>query len=317
MTGQPESYSGQVTADEAGQRLDVYLAARLRDVSRSQVRALLLANGATVNGAVGKPATKLRGGDTVRVVGPLPVLPGALLVPEEIPLSVVYEDENLVVLDKPAGMVVHPSVGHSTGTLVHALLARYPELREEGSQRPGIVHRLDKDTSGLMLVARDLTTLHYLQDLLRERRVLKEYTLLCCGGLEPLQGRIEAPVARDPANRLRMAVVSHGRAAATEYHTVARLASHTVARARLETGRTHQIRVHFAAIGRPLAGDALYGRCTAPLLERQFLHSSRLGLTLPGDEYKEWRSPLPHDLQDCLRVLGLNPQELDEAEEGP
>ncbi len=316
MTGQPEPSVGQVTADQVGQRLDVYLAARLPNVSRSQVRTLLNSGGALVNGAAAKPATKLREGDIIRVVVPLPALPGVRLEPEEIPLAVVYEDENLVVLDKPAGMVVHPSAGHATGTLVHALLARYPELGEEGSQRPGIVHRLDKDTSGLMLVARNLGTLHYLQNLLRERRVLKEYTLLCCGGLEPQQARIEAPIARDPGNRLRMAVVSHGRAAATEYHTVARLTSHTLARARLETGRTHQIRVHFAAIGRPLAGDALYGRCTAPLLERQFLHSSRLGLILPGGEYKEWRSPLPHDLQDCLRALGPDPQDLDEAAPG-
>ncbi|MDP9350770.1 MAG: S4 domain-containing protein, partial [Chloroflexota bacterium] len=138
MTGQPEPSVGQVTADQVGQRLDVYLAAKLPDVSRSQVRTLLNSGGALVNGAAGKPATKLREGDIIRVVVPLPALPGVRLEPEEIPLSVVYEDEHLVVLDKPAGMVVHPGAGHATGTLVHALLARYPELGEEGSQRPGI-----------------------------------------------------------------------------------------------------------------------------------------------------------------------------------
>lgn len=306
VIGQPKFYSAEIGPDEAGQRLDVYLAGTMPGVSRSQARELVLSGNITVNGIVSKPSAKLRTGDIVQGEWPTSLPFGPQIVPEEIPLTVVYEDKDLVVLDKSAGMVVHPSAGHSSGTLVHALLARYPELQEDGSERPGIVHRLDKDTSGLMLVARNRPTMHYLQDLLRERRVLKEYTLLCCGALEPPTARIEAPIARDPANRLRMAIVSNGRSAATEYETRMRLGAYTLALARLETGRTHQIRVHFSAIRHPLAGDALYGRCTAPLLDRQFLHSSRLALVLPSGEEKEWRSPLPPDLRACLSALGVD-----------
>jgi 23S rRNA pseudouridine1911/1915/1917 synthase len=233
----------------------------------------------------------------------------AHLEPEDIPLKIVYEDEDLVVIEKPAGMVVHPSAGHSSGTLVHALLARYPELRSGDArpgdeERPGIVHRLDKDTSGLMLVARTQHSLRYLQAAMHDRQVLKEYTLLCCGPLDPASARIEASIGRHPGNRLKMAVVSTGRPSVSEYETMQTLPQHTLTLARLHTGRTHQIRVHFASIGRPIAGDRLYGGCALPGLERQFLHASRLGLTLPGGKHVEWQSPLPEDLEKCLLAAG-------------
>lgn len=299
----------RVGPELAGERFDVYLAGSLPDLSRSRASELIRSGAALLNGVPAKPSARVQAGDLVSVVA-LPSTPRTELEPEDIPLQVVYEDSDLLVLDKPAGMVVHPSAGHETGTLVHALLARYPELRgaawapgEAVEQRPGIVHRLDKDTSGLMLVARNARSLRYLQDALRERRVLKEYTLLCCGAPSPPDGRIDAPVGRHPTNRLKMAVVSTGRQALTEYETRELLGPHTLMLARLHTGRTHQIRVHFAAIGHPLAGDALYGRCTAPLLERQFLHSSRLALVLPNGRHAEWSSPLPSDLAACLDAV--------------
>ncbi len=305
-----EPLASRVEPSRAGERLDAYLAATLPGVSRSQASELIRTGAVLLNGVRAKPSTKVQAGDIVSLAGPLPAPAQTRLEPEEIPLGVVYEDADVVVLDKAAGMVVHPSAGHETGTLVHALLARYPELRGEvtepgsvAAQRPGIVHRLDKDTSGLMLVARNTRSLRYLQDAMRERRVLKEYTLLCCGALDPPSGRIDAPVGRHPTNRLRMAVVSNGRAALTEYETLESLGRYTLALARLHTGRTHQIRVHFSSVGYPLAGDSLYGKCTAPGLSRQFLHSSRLALELPSGRHAEWSSPLPSDLAECLATV--------------
>ncbi len=305
MTSQPEIVTLRAEPSDEGRRLDVFLASRLEGESRSSAQQLIASGGVLLNGRPARPSARLGPGDTVSVAlaglgapGPSP------LVPEDVPLDVVYEDEDVVVLDKPAGMVVHPSPGHERGTLVHALLARYPELGAEGGERPGIVHRLDRDTSGLMLVARHARAHRYLQDLLRERRVLKEYTLLCCGELSPPAATIEAPISRHPRDRLRMAVVSTGRPAVTEYRTLRALAGHTLASARPITGRTHQIRVHFASIVHPIAGDSLYGGCSAPGLRRQFLHSSRLELTLPSGRTCKWHSPLPPDLEATLAALG-------------
>jgi 23S rRNA pseudouridine1911/1915/1917 synthase len=296
-----------VPEDAGGQRFDVFVAAAA-GMSRTQARAAVEAGDALLNGTPARPSVKLRPGDAVALPSaPPPAGAGRELAAEDIPLDVVHEDSDVAVIDKPAGMVVHPAAGHDTGTLVHALLGRYPELRGEGGDRPGIVHRLDKDTSGLMLVARNARSMAFLQDALREHRVLKEYTLLCCGTVRPPRGSIEAPIGRHPANRLRMAVVSSGRAALTEYETVRTFPRHTLALARLHTGRTHQIRVHFASAGHPLAGDALYGACTAPALGRQFLHSSRLALTLPNGRPMEWRSPLPPDLARCLAAVTAGP----------
>lgn len=297
--------AGPETAD---QRIDVVISAK-QGVSRTQARTAILRGDVLLNGSPVKPSARLQLGDEVTVLDS-PSAPAVThLEPEDIPLKVVYEDEDLVVIEKPAGMVVHPSAGHSSGTLVHALLARYPELRSGDArpgdeERPGIVHRLDKDTSGLMLVARTQHSLRYLQAAMHDRRVLKEYTLLCCGPLDPASARIEAPIGRHPGNRLKMAVVSTGRPSVTEYETMQALPQHTLTLARLHTGRTHQIRVHFASIGRPIAGDRLYGGCAVSGLERQFLHASRLGLTLPGGKRAEWQSSLPEDLEKCLLAVG-------------
>ena len=297
-----------VGPETADQRIDVVISAK-QGVSRTQARTAILRGDVLLNGSLVKPSARLQLGDEVTVLDS-PSAPAVThLEPEDIPLKVVYEDEDLVVIEKPSGMVVHPSAGHSSGTLVHALLARYPELRSGDArpgdeERPGIVHRLDKDTSGLMLVARTQHSLRYLQTAMHDRRVLKEYSLLCCGPLDPASARIEAPIGRHPGNRLKMAVVSTGRPSVTEYETMQALPQHTLTLARLHTGRTHQIRVHFASIGRPIAGDRLYGGCAVSGLERQFLHASRLGLTLPGGQRVEWQSSLPEDLENCLLAVG-------------
>jgi 23S rRNA pseudouridine1911/1915/1917 synthase len=297
-----------VGPDDVGRRLDVYLAERLGGSSRSRSRELIQRGEVKLNGASARPGVRLRVGDTVShpaSAGAPATAPSARPEPEPIPLTVLHEDADVVVLDKPTGMVVHPSPGHRTGTLVHALLARYPELRVAEGERPGIVHRLDKDTSGLMLVARHEAALRALQEEFRARRARKEYTLLACGALVPPSGVIEGPIGRHPRNRLKMAVIGAGRPASTAYEMMAEAPGYSLARARIHTGRTHQIRVHLASIHRPIAGDALYGGCEAPELARQFLHSSRLGIALPSGEWGEWESPLPSDLSRTLELLGL------------
>ncbi len=282
----------------------MFLAEQIGQVSRSRVQALIGSGKVLLNGVPARASTRLRPRDVVqfpRSVPVEPVLPG----PENIPLSVVYEDMDLLVIEKPPGMVVHPSPGHASGTLVNALLARYPDIGKEGGQRPGIVHRLDKDTSGLMLIGRNAYSTQYLQDQLREHKVLKEYTLLCCGVLQPPTGRIEGPIGRDPRNPLRMGIVSSGREAVTSYETLAVRDNRSLVLARLHTGRTHQIRLHFSSVGHAIAGDSLYGRCEAPGLHRQFLHASRLALTLPDGRQMEWRSMLPADLRPTLDRLQI------------
>lgn len=300
-----EVHTVVVDEESAGHRLDVFLTQQIDGVSRARIQGLIEQGTVSLNGAPARSSARIATGDVVGWPQVLPPSTPTALEPEDIPLDIVYEDTDVVVLDKPAGIVVHPATGHSTGTLVHALLARYPELRAEGGERPGIVHRLDKDTSGLMLVARNDRSMRHLQDELRDRRVTKEYVALCCGTLGPSTGHIEAPIGRHPRNPLKMAVVSNGRYALTEYETLATGDAHTLLRVRLHTGRTHQIRVHLSAIHHPLAGDALYGACTAPGLSRQFLHSAHLALRMPGGEQGEWHSPLPPDLREALVAVGI------------
>ena len=235
------------------------------------------------------------------------------LVAAEIPLVLVYQDEHLLVVDKPPGMVVHPAPGHAAGTLVNALLARVPELAASDSPRPGIVHRLDRDTSGLILVARSEKVRRTLQQQFKERRVAKAYLALLHGHLQPAWGRIEAPIGRDPRHRQRMAVLAGGREAITEYHVreqfardVGPAAGHySLVEAQPHTGRTHQIRVHFASIEHPVVGDAVYGRRGRSLpLERQFLHAWRLSFQHPVTRNKmELEAPLPQDLEEVLAFL--------------
>jgi 23S rRNA pseudouridine1911/1915/1917 synthase len=234
------------------------------------------------------------------------------LVAEAIPLDIVYEDGQLLVVNKPAGMVVHPAPGHSHGTLANAVLAHCPELATSGGQRPGIVHRLDRDTSGLIVVAKSEKARRALQRQFKERQVYKAYWALLYGHLQPAWGRIEAPIGRDPNHRQRMAVLPGGREAVTEYH-VLELFAHQVGPAAGEyclveaqphTGRTHQIRVHFASIGHPVVGDAVYGRRRGDLLARQFLHARRLAFQHPATGQRiELEVPLAEDLEVTLALL--------------
>lgn len=298
------SYSLTVDAQGGGERLDRYVVRALPDLSRSYAQQLIAAGRITVNGRPARASLGLRAGDLVDVAVP-PPQPIAL-VPEAIPLTVVYEDADVVVVDKPAGMVVHPAPGHPGGTLVNALLARYPDMQVAGDLRPGIVHRLDAGTSGLLVVARHDAALRDLADQQRARQMRKIYLAVAEGRFKQAEGTIDAPVGRHPSDRLRMAVTAKGRPARTHYRVVEELGGYTLLELRLETGRTHQIRVHLQHIGRPVLGDQLYGvRKGRPTLglERQFLHAQQLGFRLPGGDWHEFSSPLPDDLQLVLKKL--------------
>ena len=290
-----------VVQEEGAERLDLYVAHHCPDVSRSHAQRLIEEGFVTVNGRPAKPSRLLQRGDrvVVRVPPPSPLD----LEPEAIPLSIVYEDHDLLVVDKPAGMAVHPGAGRSRHTLVNALLARCPDLTGVGGVlRPGIVHRLDKDTSGLLLVAKNDRAHTALSQQLKERTVEKGYLALVTGRLEPKEGVIEGAIGRDPRNRKRMAVVEGGRPARTAYRVREYLDGCTLVEVTPSTGRTHQIRVHFAAVGHPIVGDAVYGR-PSPFVGRQFLHACRLGFHHPGDgRWLVFESPLPADLQQALRL---------------
>jgi 23S rRNA pseudouridine1911/1915/1917 synthase len=293
------------TEADTGQRLDRFVAGLVGDLSRSFVQQLLDDGHITVNGKLARPSYTLRGGEQIAVTVPPPE--PTSLQPEAIPLAVVYEDADVVVVDKPAGMVVHPAPGHSGGTLANALLARYPEMQINGGVRPGIVHRIDQDTSGLLVVARHDRAMQALTEQQRARRMLKVYLCVVEGRFREPEGTIDAPLGRHPADRLRMAVTPSGRDARTHYRVLEELGDYTLLEVRLETGRTHQIRVHMLHRSRPVLGDQTYGgRKSRPSfgLERQFLHAHRLGFFHPADEsWREFVSPLPPDLEEALRRL--------------
>lgn len=302
----------ELRVSEGGQRLDKYVAL-VPGLSRSRAQKLIEEGLVTVNGGMAKPSYRLVTGDDIVVRIPPPERLD--VQPEPIPLDIVYEDENIIVVNKPAGMVVHPAYGHRTGTLVNAVLAYCPELAgTEGDFRPGIIHRLDKDTSGLIIVAKKDAAYRHLQHQFKRREVKKVYLALLEGRLEPTRGVIEAPIGRDKKRRKRMAVVEGGREACTEYQVAEYFGGgtgrvsrpYTLVEAEPKTGRTHQVRVHFASIGHPLAGDPVYGfrkqRLTG--LQRQFLHARSLGFRLPGsDEYVEFTAELSDDLRVVLEEL--------------
>jgi len=290
-------------ADASGVRLDVFVAASCPGLSRSHARQLINGGFITVNDKNLKAGHKLDAGDVVVVS--IPPEPPPTLAPEPIPLDIVYEDADLLVIDKPAGLAVHPAPGHPDHTLVNAILAYLPGLADgDDSLRPGIVHRLDKDTSGLILVAKNRVAQANLSAQFKSRSVKKSYLVLVKGRLTPRDGIIEAAIGRDPRNRQRMAVVSRGREARTEYHVVRYVGGCTLLEIHPETGRTHQIRVHLAAIGFPVMGDATYG-VKSTKLSRQFLHASKLGFKLSSTgKYVEFESPLPPDLSRALKEIG-------------
>ena len=290
-------------AGTPGARLDKFVSEKCPELSRTHAQALIADGFITVNGRTAKSSLKLNAGDRVDII--VPPTPPSRLAPEDIPLNIVYEDADLLVVDKPAGLAVHPAPGHPGHTLVNAVLNYLPGLAENGdSLRPGIVHRLDKDTSGLLLVARNRVAQANLSEQFKSRLVSKFYLVLVRGKLTPARGVIEAAIGRDPRNRQRMAVVSRGREARTEYRVVKYVGDCTLLEIKPETGRTHQIRVHLAAIGFPVVGDVTYG-VKSPHLSRQFLHAGKLGFRLPSTgEYVEFESPLPPDLARALRDIG-------------
>jgi 23S rRNA pseudouridine1911/1915/1917 synthase len=314
-----------LTADAEGERLDRFLGRTLAEHSRAHLQKIIQEGFVSVNGSPSpKPALRLKKGDAVLARIPPPEPSG--VEPEAIPLRIVFENAEVLVIDKPAGMVVHPAAGHRRGTLVGAVLAHSPEVGGVGEiERPGIVHRLDKDTSGLILVAKNAAAQRFLQDTFARRLAEKTYLALVEGRPPTPEGRIETCIGRDPSHRQRMAVVplSRGRESVTLFHTRERFAGRTLLEAHPLTGRTHQIRVHLAYIGCPVVGDTVYGKHRPSLssrhsppenvetegdeAKRQMLHAWRLKITLPGEDApREFEAPLPEDFQTMLdRLRGL------------
>ena len=293
--------SFMVTPEPAGERLDVALA-RLLDLSRTQAQRLIEAGTARVDGAARAKHYVLRAGEEVVCRRPQPR--ETTLEPECVPLRVVYEDEWLLVVDKPAGVVVHPAPGHEHGTLVHGLVER--GIAGGHERRPGVVHRLDKDTSGLLIVARSESAYRRLVEEMAGRLIERTYLALLVGELPQDEGAIDVPIGRHMRDRKRMSIHTvAGRRAVTHFRVLERPPGYSLVEVRLETGRTHQIRVHFAALGYPVAGDTVYGRGRRPEgLERQFLHATRLAFPHPaGGQRLAFVAPLPADLDSFLKAL--------------
>lgn len=301
----------EFTVNEAGQRLDKLIVAELPRLSRTQVQVMIKEGLVTVDGAPVKAGVKLRGGERVSVSLPDDPAPEEPLAPQHIELSIVYEDDELAVIDKPAGMVVHPGVGNADGTLANAIAARWPEIAamDDPDDRRGIVHRLDKDTSGLIIIARNAVALADLMAQFQARTVDKTYIALLERAPRTETGRIEAPISRDPKQRKRMAVVRDGKPAVTEFRVIDDnfLENRALVEFSLHTGRTHQIRVHAAFIGCPVVGDRVYGfRKQRVKLKRQFLHAARLSFDHPiSGERLSFESPLPPGLRNLLEKLRL------------
>jgi len=306
-----------VAPAQAGERLDRVLAAAFPGRSRSSLQTLVREGRVTIEGESARPSAAVHAGARIEVRFPEP--PPAELVPEAIPLRVVHEDEDLLVIDKPAGMAVHPGAGNETGTLVHALLARGGALSEVGGpKRPGIVHRLDAGTSGLLVVARTTAAHHALAAQFRDRGVEKIYEAIVWGRPREASGTIEAAIGRDPVHRRKMSTrAPGGRAAVTHWRVLRSMPGFSHIALRIETGRTHQIRVHLQALGHPVVGDARYGgsgwrgvpdpirRRALKGLGRPALHARRLSFVHPRTgERMTFESPLPPDLKELLELLG-------------
>jgi 23S rRNA pseudouridine1911/1915/1917 synthase len=285
---------------DAGERLDAFIASRLVDLSRNFVQQLIADGNVLVDGSPRKRTFKLTAGQQVQIRIPEPTPHD--IQPQELPLVIVYEDADIAVIDKPAGMVVHPAAGHADGTLVNGLLFRYPEIAINGTNRPGIVHRLDRDTSGLIVIARTPAGQRLLLEQWADGSVQKGYKALVHGVVEENEATIDAPIGRDPTDRQRMAVTASGKPSVTHFSVEERFDSTTYLDVQIETGRTHQIRVHLAFIGHPVVADSLYANRSWPTLglDRQFLHAWQLGLRLPDGSRALFESPLPDELQRTL-----------------
>jgi 23S rRNA pseudouridine1911/1915/1917 synthase len=322
------------TAEEAGTRLDRVVAARFPELSRTRVQELTEQGLVLLNGKPAKDSHKVRANDSIRVVPQ--ERPALQAEPEQIPLDVLYEDDDVIAINKPAGMSVHAGAGNSHGTLVNALLGRGQAL-SQGSDplRPGIVHRLDKETSGVVLVAKNDFTHAKLSEAFRQRAVRKIYLALVQGRIEDDHGRIEFAIVRDPVRRTRMTAVRrsspfpNARAARTDWRVLARIDSTTLLEVQLHTGRTHQIRVHFSALRHPIVGDTLYdaatqlhvGRATLPVLHRNFLHAAKIGFVQPRTgKPVDLMAPLPQELRQYLgelaKAAGDDPGRIDVALNG-
>lgn len=292
-----------VPEESEGERLDKIVTSHLADTSRSFVQRLIDAGDVLVNDEPRRSSYKVETGDAIEVRVPPPEEPEEI-TPADILIPIAYEDEDIIVFDKPPGLVVHPAPGHEHGTLVNAFKWLRPDSVDPTSKRPGIVHRLDRDTSGLIVVAKTERARLHLVRQWQSHEVLKEYTALVVGHLDDDNVLVDAPIGRDPKNRKRMAVVRGGRPARSHLRTVERLPGYSLLDVMIETGRTHQIRVHCAFIGHPVAGDRIYGgyRQNFPL-ERQFLHARRLKFELPDGRPIDLQSPLPEDLAVPLEQL--------------
>ncbi len=303
----------EITINQPGERLDKALSALLPDLSRMQWQRLIKEERVLVNGAAAKPSQKLEGGE--QVWADIPPVVESDLLPQDIPLDIRYEDNDIIVVNKPAGMVVHPGTGHDSDTLVHALLFHCPDLAGVGNtKRPGIVHRLDKGTSGLIVAAKNDKAQWALQKQFKERTVGKKYLALVFGQVQPPAALIDAPLGRNPMQRKKMSVIApgsararsaHAREAKTYYRTLRSYDEYTLVECTLHTGRTHQIRVHMTYIGYPLVGDLVYARRKQKLLRgRHFLHASELTLKRPSDnQEKTFTAELPPELQNILDQL--------------
>lgn len=293
-----------VISEDVGQRIDVYLSEKIEDMSRSHIQKLISENNIYVNNVEVKSNYKIRSGDIIKLVIPEPVKLD--LAPEDIEIEIMYEDEDIAVVNKPQGMVVHPGAGNYTGTLVNALLGKCNLSSINGVIRPGIVHRIDKDTTGVLVIAKNDNSHKKLAEQIKNHSVTRVYIALIEGILKTDKGTINAPIGRHPVERKRMAVVSrNGRTATTHYQVLERYRENTLIEARLETGRTHQIRVHMAYIGHPLVGDPVYGyKKQKYKLKGQALHARTLGFVHPSKgEYMEFTAPLPKYFENLINKL--------------
>jgi 23S rRNA pseudouridine1911/1915/1917 synthase len=309
-----ESQLLTVRVEAAGLRLDSFLASHLKEISRTRVQHAIVDGDILVNERVAKPSYRLRDGDQIEI--DLPEPPPVELIPEAIPLNIVYEDDDLIVVNKPAGMVVHPGAGIESGTLAHALVYHFNSLSgSAGRTRPGIVHRLDKDTSGLLVVAKNDVAHERLSDQFRDRQVFKRYIALVYGRVSKERGEIDARIGRSPHNRTRMSVLQGGagRTAHTIFEVAKRYENFTLLNVQIKTGRTHQIRVHLSHIGHPVVGDAAYGggrensirdvaiKRAVQSLGRHFLHSAELAFNHPrSSERLQFHSQLPAEIVKFL-----------------
>jgi len=297
----PKAKMLRLTVSTPGIRLDSYLAKTFPQFSRAYLQKLIEQGNILVNQRKAKASRKLAGEDRITIeFPPSPDLPKA----ESIPLNIIYEDNEIIVVNKPAGLTIHPAPWHPDHTLVNAILAHCPGLEGGGGlERPGIVHRLDKDTSGLIVVAKNESARVSLTNQFKGKTVTKSYLVLVNGRVFPGRGTIELPIGRDPRNRKRMAIVEGGREAITHYQVNRYFGDYTLLEVMPKTGRTHQIRVHLATIGYPVVGDPVYGVKLA-YLGRQFIHAQRLGFCSPStNQYLEFSAPLPEELQQVLEML--------------